>query len=121
MGRLTFTWLASSSKTSFNLYTLNQLAIFAGPALVAILWLDTKGHYRQRLPYWESIGNIVTITLCGFVASGFIQFAIKDPSSRLWMGISWVLFGIMILLSRTFVRRGLDRSGEMANSGFDDW
>jgi undecaprenyl-phosphate galactose phosphotransferase len=95
-----------------QLYTLRQFAIFSGPASVALLWLDTKGHYRQRLPYWESIGHIVTVALCGFIASGFIQFAVKDPSSRLWMGISWVLFGIFLLASRIFVRRGLDRNGE---------
>jgi hypothetical protein len=55
-------------------------------AAMALLWLDTKGHYRQRLPYWETIGHIVAVALVGFVVGGFVQFAAKNAPSRLVAG-----------------------------------
>ena len=91
--------------------TLQQFAIFGGLGFVALFWLDVKGHYRQRLPYWEAIGHIVTVTTLGFVGSGFVQFLVKDPSSRLWMMLSWALFGTLLILSRIVVRRGLEHRG----------
>ena len=91
--------------------TARQTLGFALLGFVAILWLDAKGHYRQRLPYWEAVGHIVTVTLVGLIGSGFIQFAFKDSSSRLWTSLSWLMFGSSLFMSRVLVRRGLHRRG----------
>ncbi|MFO1242201.1 MAG: undecaprenyl-phosphate galactose phosphotransferase WbaP [Rickettsiales bacterium] len=84
--------------------TSKQFFIFAGLGAASLLWLDTRGHYRQRLPYWEAVGHIVTIAVIGFLMCGFIEFAAKSDFSRLWLGLSWVLFAGLILILRRVVR-----------------
>lgn len=91
--------------------TSKQFFIFAGLGALSLLWLDTRGHYRQRLPYWEAVGHIVTIAFVGFLLCGFIEFAAKSDFSRLWLGLSWVLFAILMLTQRRFVRLGLESFG----------
>lgn len=93
----------------FSLATLKQFGMFASLGLAAVLWLDTKGHYRQRLPYWEAVGNIVTATSIGFIMGGFVQFAAQTLYSRLWLGFSWAAFAVFMFMGRVMVRRALDK------------
>ncbi len=95
----------------FSHTTLEQFAIFVGVGLVALLWLDMKGHYRQRLPFWEVVGNNLKVVLAGLVFGGFVQFAIKGSYSRLWFGLSWILFAIFLHFSRIVMRSLLNRFG----------
>lgn len=92
--------------------TLKQFGMFASLGIAAVLWLDTKGHYRQRLPYWEAVGNIVTAAFIGFIMGGFVQFAAQTLYSRLWLGFSWTFFAIFMFVGRVMVRRMLDKRGE---------
>ncbi len=94
-----------------GLATAQHIIIFISLGTMTLLWLDTKGHYRQRLPYWETLGQILAVSAVGFIGSGFIEFAAKSPSSRLWMGLSWVLFAAFSLLGRYATRHHLDRNG----------
>ena len=111
--------LSVGAATSINIYnhaslaadpiangtnTFAQFIISVGLGLTVILWLDTKGHYRQRLPYWESLGHFAKAASVGFICGGFIQYALKDSFSRLQLGMFWVLFGVLILTGRTIVR-----------------
>jgi Undecaprenyl-phosphate galactose phosphotransferase WbaP len=89
--------------------TFTQMSIFIGMGTAALLWLDQRGHYRQRSPYWENLGDMLAMVLFGLVVSGFIQFAFKNEFSRLWLGLSWVLFGMLMLTARAVVRRALDK------------
>jgi Undecaprenyl-phosphate galactose phosphotransferase WbaP len=91
--------------------TLQSFAVFWAIGLTAILWLDDRGHYRQRLPYWETIGHILGAASIGFVASGFVEFASHSNNSRLWMAFCWVLFAIFSLVNRALVRRHLNKAG----------
>lgn len=91
--------------------TSKQFSIFAGLGFLSLLWLDTRGHYRQRLPYWEAVGHVVTIAVVGFLLCGFIEFAAKGDFSRLWLGLSWVLFAILMLFMRRTVRLVLESAG----------
>jgi Undecaprenyl-phosphate galactose phosphotransferase WbaP len=91
--------------------TVIQFSTFFVLSVVALLWLDTKGHYRERLPFWEIIGNILTVASVGFIVGGFIQFAIKGLNSRLWFGLSWVLFAVLLHFGRAAVRGWLNRRG----------
>jgi Undecaprenyl-phosphate galactose phosphotransferase WbaP len=104
--------LGTAFQPLYNWYTLQHMIIFSGVGLMSLLWFDTKGHYRQRLPYWETIGQILSVAFVGFIVGGFIQFASKDSSSRLWMGISWGMFAIFLFVGRSFIRRQLDRQGQ---------
>lgn len=92
--------------------TLSQFAAYIALGLISILWLDTKGHYRQRLPYWESIGHFAAIAMIGLLACGFIAFASRDDVSRLWMGLNWMMFGGFLFLGRGVVRAVLEARGQ---------
>ena len=103
--------LGETFQQAINNDTLSQMGMFASLGAAAILWLDTKGHYRQRLPYWEIVGNIVTAAFIGFIMGGFVQFAAKTLYSRLWLGFSWAYFAVFIFAGRMLVRRMLDKRG----------
>jgi len=91
---------------------LPQLVASLGLALMAIVWLYSKGHYRQRLPQWEILGHFAKISIFGFMASGFIQYAMKDSYSRLHLGFFWVFFGLFLVLGRSLTRRALAALGQ---------
>jgi undecaprenyl-phosphate galactose phosphotransferase len=95
----------------FSYVTLQQFVIFWAVGLTSLLWLDSRGHYRQRLPYWESIGHILGIAAVGFVVSGFFEFAAHSNSSRLWIAFSWVLFAVLVFCGRNVVRHRLEKIG----------
>ncbi|MFA5041835.1 MAG: undecaprenyl-phosphate galactose phosphotransferase WbaP [Bdellovibrionales bacterium] len=95
----------------FNLISPRSFTIFWAIGLTVLLWLDSRGHYRQRLPYWEAVGNILGAASVGFIASGFIEFASHNISSRLWIVFCWVLFAAFSLINRSIVRRHLEKAG----------
>jgi undecaprenyl-phosphate galactose phosphotransferase len=103
--------LTGSFQSLTSPYSVQEFVVFFGLGAMALLWLDTKGHYRQRLPYWETVGHIMTVAMVGFVAAGFVQFAAKNAPSRLWLGLSWSLFAILLLMGRALTRRLLDANG----------
>lgn len=92
--------------------TAEQFVIFMGLGLVGLFWLDSKEHYRQRLPFWESVGHIIKLAFFGFVVGGFIQFAFKSLYSRLWLGISWTSLVFYIFALRSLVRHHLRKKGQ---------
>ena len=94
-----------------HLITLRQLIVFWAFGLCALLWLDSRGHYRQRLPYWEKTGHILSVACIGFLASGFIEFASRNNGSRLWTGFCWLLFAFFCVGGRPLMRRWLDKNG----------
>ncbi|MBY0429139.1 MAG: undecaprenyl-phosphate galactose phosphotransferase WbaP, partial [Alphaproteobacteria bacterium] len=104
--------LGETFQQLISLDTLKQMGMFASLGVAAILWLDSKGHYRQRLPFWEIVGNIVTAAFIGFIMGGFVQFAAKTLYSRLWLGFSWAYFAVFIFAGRIMMRRFLDKRGE---------
>jgi undecaprenyl-phosphate galactose phosphotransferase len=95
-----------------EIFSVEQLVIFVILGTAALLWFDTKGHYRQRLPHWEMAGHMLTAGFIGFIVSGFVHFASKDYSSRLWIGLSCVLFAAFIYGGRFLTRRALHRHGQ---------
>ena len=72
--------LADLPLTAF--LTLQQMVIFVVLGATAMLWFDTKGHYRQRLPHWELVGHILGVACAGFLVSGFIHFLRPIAASR---------------------------------------
>jgi Undecaprenyl-phosphate galactose phosphotransferase WbaP len=95
----------------FSLITLRHLISFWAVGVTTLLWLDSRGHYRQRLPYWEATGDIISVASVGFIVSGFFEFASHNSSSRLWIAFSWILFAIIALIGRNIVRHLLHKNG----------
>ncbi len=96
----------------FNAATLQQAGIYFVIGSFGLLWLDSRGHYRQRLPYWEAVGDVISIAALGLVAVGFVEFAAHYDFSRMWIGLSWVLFMVLVLAGRSVTRHRLSRRGK---------
>ncbi len=112
---LTLVWRAALGEQFIGdisgVVTWRQTIVFWTLGLIAILWLDSHGHYRQRLPYWESVGHILKVACVGFVASGFVDFASHDNGSRLGIAFNWIFFAFFAFIGRNLVRRALDGAG----------
>jgi Undecaprenyl-phosphate galactose phosphotransferase WbaP len=104
--------LHESFQAIISMDTLTQFGMFATLGAIALFWLDAKGHYRHRLPYWEMVGNILMVTFIGVIMGGFIQFAAKSIFSRLWLGFSWSLFAVFVFTGRVMVRNHLEKLGQ---------
>jgi undecaprenyl-phosphate galactose phosphotransferase len=87
--------------------TLREFLTFILVGSLALFWLDTKGHYTQRLPHWETMSHLMSITTIGLFISGFTLFVVKSDSSRLWMGMSWFCFAALFLAGRRIVKKFL--------------
>lgn len=90
---------------------LREGIIFIGLGAIALLWLDAKAHYRQRLPYWEHVGHIISVCLAGLLACGFAQFAFHSLTPRLWLVMNWLFLCIFIFIGRGVVHAILQRLG----------
>src|SRR6185369_11273994 len=104
-------FLTGSFQELVSHYTTQEFVMFMGLGMIAMLWLDTKGHYRHRLPHWEIVGHIVVVALAGLVIGGFVQFALKSALSRLWLGLGWTFFAVFIFTARSMVRHSLNHRG----------
>lgn len=94
-----------------GIISLQQIAIFMITGIVALLWLESRGHYRQRLPFWETMGNLLSVAFMGFVVSGFMAFASHDNASRLWTAFCWIFFLFFSFFCRAAVRRAQKKAG----------
>jgi undecaprenyl-phosphate galactose phosphotransferase len=89
----------------FNYGALREFLTFMLVGSLALFWLDTKGHYTQRLPHWETMSHLMSVTTIGFFISGFTLFVFKSDGSRLWMGMSWFCFAAFFLAGRNIVKK----------------
>ena len=92
--------------------TLREFATYMMVGLIGLVWLDTKGHYVQRLPRWEVMSHIVSVTTVGFFVSGFIHFIMRNETSRLWLASSWVSFAALMFADRRLIRQWLHKNGK---------
>lgn len=96
----------------FNLITAQSFIVFWAVALFVLLWLEGRGHYRQRLPYWETVGHILGAATVGFISCGFIEFVSRNNGSRVWTAFCWAGFALLSLVNRALVRRYLGKKGQ---------
>ncbi|MDD3029713.1 MAG: exopolysaccharide biosynthesis polyprenyl glycosylphosphotransferase [Alphaproteobacteria bacterium] len=96
-------------------FSLFQTALEFGVVGVGVLlWLDCCGHYRQRLPYWETVGQVLAAASFGVFVSWAIVFAVHgDALPSMGMGC-WAFFAFFVLANRSVVRRYLRRTGQWA-------
>jgi undecaprenyl-phosphate galactose phosphotransferase len=92
--------------------TLREFAIYMTIGLIALVWMDTKGHYVQRLPRWETMSHVVSVTTVGLFVNGFIHFIVRNDTSRLWLAGSWLIFGALMFVNRKLIKRWLTTHGK---------
>ncbi len=89
-----------------------HLLHYMGLAAAAMLVFFSKGHYRNRSPFWMEAGQIVQVTAVCLLMEGFLQFAtFQYDISRLWVTGSWVSAGLLLLTGRVFMRAYLRKQG----------
>lgn len=76
-----------------------------------LLVFARQGHYTRRLPFWTELQQVVVSTLIVMVCYGFLCFAIHDTESRLFLGLTWVLLPLFVMLARGGARSLLTRAG----------
>lgn len=85
-----------------------SLQVAAFGALV-LAWHLLQNHYTQRIPTWIECRGIVIACFLAMMGDGFLQFATKEPFSRLWLVFTWFLAAVLLLLSRSLCRIVLRR------------
>jgi undecaprenyl-phosphate galactose phosphotransferase len=63
------------------------------------------GHYSRRRPFWQELGDIVTIAGVAFVFDAALLYLLKVNFSRLWVLTSWALVIPAVPLARRAVKR----------------
>ena len=86
---------------------LSRVVLMLGLLLV----FARQGHYTRRLPFWTELPQIVVSTLVVMVCYGFLCFAIHDTESRLFLGLTWVVLPLFVVLGRSGARWLLTRVG----------
>lgn len=78
-----------------------QLLAFTG---MLVLWLFHRGHYGLRVPFWTEVQHLAYGCAMALLADGFLQFALKNGFSRLWLVHTWLLAVPLMLLMRRGMR-----------------
>ncbi|KAA0586603.1 undecaprenyl-phosphate galactose phosphotransferase WbaP (plasmid) [Azospirillum oryzae] len=91
--------------------TALRLIQFGGFGIGLVLWLLTRGHYRQRLPFWTEVKHIVLGCILMLLCDGFLMFALKVDFSRLWLVLTWMVSAAVLPLGRRVVAALLDACG----------
>ncbi len=85
-------------------------APFAFPVLlVCALWMHSRGHYGERIPFWSEVRDVISAAGLCLVAEGFIEYAAKEHVSRLWVAMSWGLYIPICVLVRSWMKWALTR------------
>lgn len=96
-----------SGEQPFTIVLLGRILLMLGLLLV----FARQGHYTRRLPFWTELQQIVVYTLVVMVCYGFLCFAIHDTESRLFLGLTWVVLPLFVVLARSGARWLLTRVG----------
>lgn len=106
------TFLVDSSQvdvySDFLLQRTLQLYVLASGLC---LYFGMKGHYSARQPFLTEAANILAATLVAALVDGYLQFVLKDQPSRLWLGTTWALVALFLLLTRLAAKHALFRMG----------
>lgn len=82
-----------------------------GFAAALQVWFYNRGHYQLRLPFWVETWHVVTGCAFALLSDGFLQFALKQGFSRLWLVHTWLLAVPAILIVRGVARAALRALG----------
>jgi hypothetical protein len=73
------------------------LALLIAVCLSAFHYL---GHYSRRRPFWQELGDLITVAAVAFVFDAALLYLLKVNFSRLWVLTSWGLMVPALPLAR---------------------
>jgi len=74
------------------------------------LWFAHRGHYRNRLPFWTEIQQIVMGAGFCILLDSFVQLTTRQDPSRLLLVGSWVIAAALIAIFRAVTRAQLQKN-----------
>ena len=81
-----------------------HVANYAVFSSLAIFYFSHKGHYSWRTPWWQQVEQIFFACMAAFLFTGFVNYVLKTPLTRLWVSTSWVIAVPMLMLFRWISR-----------------
>jgi Undecaprenyl-phosphate galactose phosphotransferase WbaP len=80
-------------------------------AAAILAWFQHTDHYRSRMSFWQENQKIVTALGVAMMADGFLQFAVKESFSRLWLMSGWIIAAVVMIGLRNVLRGYFRRQG----------
>lgn len=77
-----------------------------------LLWFEHTSHYSVRLPFWIETKKITGTIAFAMLINGFMQFAVKQDISRLWLMSAWLFTGVGMVVLRGVLRKLYRHYGE---------
>jgi undecaprenyl-phosphate galactose phosphotransferase len=74
-------------------------------------WFAHKKHYTGRRGHWTEVKHILLGVTAIALIDGWMHFALKIQTSRLWQGQLWLYAAVFIIAGRSLVREALTRLG----------
>ncbi|CCG41378.1 exopolysaccharide biosynthesis polyprenyl glycosylphosphotransferase [Magnetospirillum molischianum] len=74
-------------------------------------WFWHRGHYTRRQPFWIESYQVLIGCLVALLCAGFLQFALQQVFSRLWLVNTWILAIGAIPTARWLARNLMDKLG----------
>lgn len=65
-----------------------------------VAWLSANSHYHKRQPFWGMLRQVMLATGAAILCNGFIEYAVKTDTSRALVIGTWLLFPLLLLLTR---------------------
>lgn len=101
----------SKPRPELGIEMTDRLVTYLFVAGLVVLWMGMKGHYHRRLPFWTETGQALRALVAGFIIDGFVQFAMREDFSRLWVGSAWLAAALLLPCMRQLTRWVLRKSG----------
>ncbi len=70
--------------------------------LVLFLFFS-KGHYTQRVPWWNQVQTVLTICIGAFIVDLFLRLAMDMSFSRVLIALSWIYVFFFVIIGRQIV------------------
>ena len=86
---------------------LSGCALFG--AIVFIL--AARAHYWRRIPFWSELRDVLMASVVALLCDGFVQYSLQRHDSRLFVGLTWILFPLLVILTRKLGRSALAYGG----------
>ncbi|CAK0742153.1 membrane hypothetical protein [Azospirillaceae bacterium] len=87
---------------------LFQFVLFSGFFLI---WMNDRGHYDHRLPFWTEIKQIVVVFSMAAMFDGFLQYLMRAEFSRIWLIQNWAFAVVFVMMSRSIVKHIMQKQG----------
>lgn len=92
--------------------TLKIAVAFITLGVTSIIWMGAKGHYRHRLPFWETVLHVMTLVAAGCVAGTAGRMLDGRAFPITGFILNWVTFIVLLTFTRRVVRILLDACGK---------